>query len=158
MEEAIMTCKRSLMLFPVLLLLAALPAIAQRGMAHTGSRSGGSFRHSTGFQGGGAGRSTPFYGPSSYPTYFSTGSYSPASAPAYSPYMRGDDVVTYNAQPVMAYDVYVPSYMRPNDGPSLAEVAASLKTTRKPAVLTWTSWPTSPGRQPLPELPAARKQ
>ena len=33
--------------------------------------------------------------------------------------------------------VYIPSYMRPNDGPSLAEIAAQLKTEHPPAKYIW---------------------
>ena len=155
-----MTCrgKRLPILLWLLVLPAVIPASAQRGMNHFGGSRGGSIARTSNFHC--SGYSTPFYGPSFYPTYFGGESYSPA--PVYSPYMRGDGVVTYNAQPApLVYDVYVPSYLRPSDGPSLAEVAASLKTTRKPAVLTWSNWPAGSAKlePPLPpQAPAVRKQ
>jgi len=42
------------------------------------------------------------------------------------------------AQPVPG--VYIPTYMRQDDSPSLGDIAKSLKSERKPAVLVWSNW------------------
>ena len=160
---------KKLLSVPLWLALLALPLYAQHrgggghGVVHAGSgthvsagqlgRFGGPnpqyayYGAQTYGAGYGAGYNRPgFYTPSYYtPSYYTPGyglngmmfgaqQTDAGAAPAVAP------PTMYTPSDGMISGMYVPTYMRASDGPSLAEIAQNLKTARKPAVLTWSNW------------------
>ena len=90
-------------------------------------------------------RSGSYY-PSVYgPGYLSNGSYYSPEPAQYVP--GGASVVSMDAPlapPVTGYNLYVPTYLRPDDGgPSLAERAASVRVVKKTSVINWSNWSTT---------------
>ena len=80
--------------------------------------------------------SSPYYGVTSYgfgqPIAYSSNPY-PESANG------GGTVIVMMGERPEPKVVYIPSYMRPSNGPSLAELAAQLKANRKPATINWSN-------------------
>ena len=147
----------------VALLVLALPACAQRvgfGGGGGGPRGGGGAPH-VGFGGPARGSVVTSvahrgYGYSGYaPTHY------PTSAPYYgggvssygfgwyptaytsNPYPEssngGPTIIILMGERTEQKVIYIPSYQRPSNGPSLAELAAQLKAERKPSTVNWTN-------------------
>lgn len=76
------------------------------------------------------------YGYGATPNFVSPYLFAPGSQPVYGG--SGSHVILVSRSEEDD-PVYIPSYMRPSEGPSLAEQAAALKAARKPAVLTWSN-------------------
>jgi hypothetical protein len=145
MEKRIM---KKLALFGLLLALSLIlsaPLFAQRSAPH----GGGSRMHAGGggHSGGAATRSvlrSPGFAPG-YSNYYSPASYGFGMPLGYTanPFPEGGNggpmvIVSPPLVPDAGVNVvYVPSYMRESNGPSLAEIAAQLKTDRQPAKYIW---------------------
>jgi hypothetical protein len=117
------------------------PLSAQRGSSHGGSRmhAGG------GYSGGTAGpvmrasAFTPAYS-SYYPRTYGFGMPFAYMTNPYPEDPNGGPAVIVSSPPVPNAElnvVYIPSYMRPSNGPSLGEIAAQLKTEHQPAKYIW---------------------
>jgi hypothetical protein len=135
-----------LLAFP--LLMAAQRSHMQSG--HTGMAGSGQF---------GAGRiagTNPAYNPRTFSNFYGSnfyGSgyntsgyfYGPRNGtilgPGFNNGSAPSNIVTFVADSAPAVQgQYIPTYMRQDDGPSLAEIAKSLRTEHKPAVLIWRNW------------------
>jgi hypothetical protein len=132
-----------------LLLVLSLTLSAQRSGHGGGSHSGGSQMHSGGgghsagtarFVSGSPGYTPGYssYGPATYgfglPSTYTTNPY-PDSGNG-GPMVIVSPALVPDAGPTV---VYIPSYMRPDNGPSLGEIAAQRKTEKQSAKYIWSN-------------------
>jgi hypothetical protein len=138
---------KKLAMFGLLLALSltlSLPLSAQRGGSRGGgSHGGGSRMHAGGGYSGAASRSTASFFLPRYSSYYLP-NYGFVMPLGYTnPYLDSENVgPAVIMSPPLVPDagpsvVYVPYYLRPNTGPSLAEIAAQLKAERQPAKYIW---------------------
>ena len=136
-------------------ILLAFPLLttAQRSRMQPGRTNQG---QGGSFQNGRIAGANPAYHPRVYSNFYGSNYYSSGFYGNYDPgfgprngtilgpgFNNGSQANILTLVPELAPPVqaeYIPTYMRPDNGPSLAEIAKSLKTERKPAVLIWSNW------------------
>jgi hypothetical protein len=142
MENRMTNHIKSLALFGLLLALSltlSAPLFGQRSGSHGGTHmaAGGGSRAFAPRTGSRTSAYTPVYS-SYYPGYGFGAPFAYASNP-YPDNPNGGPMMIVSSPPGQTETnvVYIPSYMRENNGPSLAEIASQLKTEHQPSKYIW---------------------
>jgi len=139
----------------VIWMLLAFPLLvsAQRSHMPPGrsiGHGGGSYSQAGLFAPGRFAGTNPAYNPRFASNFYSSGFnngnyfYGPSNGTILGPgFNNGSqpNILTFMAEQAPPVQTeYIPTYMRSDPGPSLGEIAKSLRTERKPAVLVWSNW------------------